>query len=903
MRKGLTQVVAAACLLCAVARGAGVSPGQAEQRALQKLKGQIRGQIVWESNRGGSWDLYTMNADGTGARRLTDGPEVDTQGFFSPDGKLIAFTRAARNSTSVWTMDSDGSNVRKLLDDGSDPRWRKGGRALQFRRRPDRSKKHWRTWEYDFRTGEERLLFPPGGMAFEADIFWAMGNDEGTRFVGWSPRPRGIWVWSPDGTVQAHVSPGCEGQVAADQRYAYGVHSTGDLVRFDLSDGGGMFAMLQRDAVPQEWEHTFFPFVSPDSNWLLYGACPSDQHDHQRSDYEIFVVKLQDWRRAGEPVRLTFNTHTDRWPRIHVASDSSPATLPAGAYDVAGNRGTNPPPKPLPIFTFAGEDAGPEFGGTWGLWPQTEGCRAETTFMAGEDAEGWGGGSMRIVYDITAAPRSFSLWMTPGFPETDLSAHDRFVIQARGDVSSFTLVVKDGNAGDPDSPEGIADYVVDGVRKEWRRFELPFDGFRPRKAGGVVDWRTINHVGIAAIAPQNPLSGTLHVDNLGTVAGPGARLLEESVPGGGESDGPNGSIQLHDQSGPGAEPWDPPAGRKTGVVTKPTRTREEVEELIETLGRKRPDWWASVPLRYPKTLLLTWPRPKHGEPWTPGKYPGQYVISVVNPNPSRWKEGAKLFHHMLTVNQDNREGLASTMDRLGHIYGNLLGDYARAAFWLRKASKARYPTEWLTVALANCYWQLGNAEMAKEALRKSQASNSTAVKLWAEMGDLETALALVEKQARWRAPEGAYLAGGDACRSHGRYGDAIAYYNKVLALPVNRREPEHIKKCHTRARASIDAIRVFENLDLGLVADGVYQGSALGFRGNIEVAVEVRRGRIESVKVIRHKEDWFFSSLTDIPDQIVRNQGLRGVDAVTSATVTSTAIVNAAAKALAAGME
>ena len=61
--------------------------------------------------------------------------------------------------------------------------------------------------------------------------------------------------------------------------------------------------------------------------------------------------------------------------------EGSAAPLPDGAYDVVRNRRMNPPPKPLPIFMFAEEDADPEFGGSWGLWPQTDGCRAETTFM------------------------------------------------------------------------------------------------------------------------------------------------------------------------------------------------------------------------------------------------------------------------------------------------------------------------------------------------------------------------------------------------------------------------------------------------------------------------------------------------------------------------------------------
>ncbi|MGD9498348.1 MAG: hypothetical protein AB7Y46_18795, partial [Armatimonadota bacterium] len=185
-------------------------------------------------------------------------------------------------------------------------------------------------------------------------------------------------------------------------------------------------------------------------------------------------------------------------------------------YDVASNRQTNPPPPPLRIFSFAAEGADPDWGGDWGLWPQAEGCGGEATWVA-EDAEGGKGGSMRVTYDIGADPRSFSMWFAPG-RNVDLSAYDRFVIYARGQVPSFTLVVKD-RTSDPEgaTDAGIADCVVTGVTGEWRRFELPFDRFVPRVAGAGIDWRAINHIGVAMIAGRNATSGTLQVDNLSAV--------------------------------------------------------------------------------------------------------------------------------------------------------------------------------------------------------------------------------------------------------------------------------------------------------------------------------------------------------------------------------------------------
>ncbi|MDA1162559.1 MAG: FMN-binding protein, partial [Planctomycetota bacterium] len=60
---------------------------------------------------------------------------------------------------------------------------------------------------------------------------------------------------------------------------------------------------------------------------------------------------------------------------------------------------------------------------------------------------------------------------------------------------------------------------------------------------------------------------------------------------------------------------------------------------------------------------------------------------------------------------------------------------------------------------------------------------------------------------------------------------------------------------------------------------------------------------IKSVTVTRHREKQYYSSLTDTPRKILARQGVAGIDATSSATITSEAIINATAKALANGMK
>jgi uncharacterized protein with FMN-binding domain len=334
------------------------------------------------------------------------------------------------------------------------------------------------------------------------------------------------------------------------------------------------------------------------------------------------------------------------------------------------------------------------------------------------------------------------------------------------------------------------------------------------------------------------------------------------------------------------------------------RTRAEVEALIQKAGAAPPDWWDSVALNSPPGLDLVWTQPTKGAPWDPQKQLGQYLWSVVNENPGKWREGAKLLHHCLTVNRNDKAKLAKTMDSLGRIYHNLLGDWARAAFWWRKAAGLDPDYGDNNAAeLAHCYWKLGSREMAVAVLEKfpeDDTRHGSYIKLWAEMGDLDKALAMAEGTARAGYPDIGYLAAGDACRMAGRYKQALDYYQKVAACAQGWND---LKQNKARAQASIDAIRAAEGLDLSKVRDGTYRAGSIAYAGLLEVAVEVRGGKILSVKVLKHQEKQYYTALADTPAQIVQKQGIRGVDAVTSATITSEAIMNATVKALAQGMK
>ncbi len=346
------------------------------------------------------------------------------------------------------------------------------------------------------------------------------------------------------------------------------------------------------------------------------------------------------------------------------------------------------------------------------------------------------------------------------------------------------------------------------------------------------------------------------------------------------------------------------AAEEKSAPSKPAtggRTQAEVDALIAKVGRAQPDWWDSVPLNYPRSLDLKWSYPPRGV-WNNQRYLGQYVWDVINPNPDKWKGGVRLMHHVLAENQDRPEIRRRAMIELGRMYNNLLQDHGRAAFWWRQAGVDKTEQGSISaIHLAECYAKLGCKKMALELLATIPPHFAT-IKALADMGEIDDALALADANTKGPSADVACIYAGDACRVSGQYKKAIQYYEKLLGLPSSGRMWKRIERNKERARANVEAIKLFEMLDLARVADGTYRAGSLGFKGQVNVEVVVKSGRIASVRVTQHHEKQFYSALTDTPRKIVETQGVKGIDAVSGATITSEAIINATAKALARGM-
>jgi TolB protein len=92
------------------------------------------GTIAFESDRGGSQQIYLMQAGGGEPNRISFGKGRYSTPVWSPDGKWIAFTKSAGGKFSIGVMKPDGSGERILTEGyhNEGPTWSPNSRVIMF---------------------------------------------------------------------------------------------------------------------------------------------------------------------------------------------------------------------------------------------------------------------------------------------------------------------------------------------------------------------------------------------------------------------------------------------------------------------------------------------------------------------------------------------------------------------------------------------------------------------------------------------------------------------------------------------------------------------------------------------------------------------------------------------------
>jgi Tol biopolymer transport system component len=127
-------------------------------------------------------DIYVANVDGSGLRRLTTAPELDDQAAWSPDGRRIVFRSHRTGDWDIWVMNADGSGQTNLMDNqlparGTEqtPAWSPDGSRIVYASDID-SFSYSKLWTMRPDGTDKRRLFPQSAGTFEVD-----------REPSWSP--------------------------------------------------------------------------------------------------------------------------------------------------------------------------------------------------------------------------------------------------------------------------------------------------------------------------------------------------------------------------------------------------------------------------------------------------------------------------------------------------------------------------------------------------------------------------------------------------------------------------------------------------------------------------------------------------------------------------------------------
>ena len=73
--------------------------------------------IAFTTNRDGNPEIYVMNRDGSGLRRMTNHPAIDVSPTWSPSGNQLAWVSDRTGTGRIYIMNADGTGQRVLINE------------------------------------------------------------------------------------------------------------------------------------------------------------------------------------------------------------------------------------------------------------------------------------------------------------------------------------------------------------------------------------------------------------------------------------------------------------------------------------------------------------------------------------------------------------------------------------------------------------------------------------------------------------------------------------------------------------------------------------------------------------------------------------------------------------------
>jgi Tol biopolymer transport system component len=250
---------------------------------------------------GATFEIYTMNANGTGVTRLTNNSVNDGMPSWSPDGSKIVFDSERDGNSEIYVMNADGSNPTRLTNNPAgdfDPTWSPDGQQIAFVSERDFNREIY-TMNADGSSQTNRS----NNFAFDADPDW---SPDGLHIAFVSDRTGNfdVYVMSPTGVNQNDLinNPAYFDTFPAwspsGQHITFQSNRNGDMEVFQIT--GEIQVNLTN--FPSATDGATMPW-SPDGTKIAF---TSDRD----GNYEIYVMNANG---TGQ-TRLTINAGIDGAP-------------------------------------------------------------------------------------------------------------------------------------------------------------------------------------------------------------------------------------------------------------------------------------------------------------------------------------------------------------------------------------------------------------------------------------------------------------------------------------------------------------------------------------------------------------------------------------------------------------
>lgn len=227
--------------------------------------------------------VFVANANGSGLRRLTNGPARDFDPAWSPDGKRIVFRSERDGSSQIYVMNADGSaqrNISRTAEDNWGPAWSPDGAWIAFN--SARGTGNTQMYGYVMRpdgSGVRRLgniwvEYPAWSPDGQRIVFMSMMSDalgtnphyeihvmnadgSGLKRLTYAGGENGWPVWSPDGKKIAFTS------ARDDRGHAADVGPFFDIYVMD-ADGSNQIRLTRGFGQFSAW--------SPDGRYIVFAS-------------------------------------------------------------------------------------------------------------------------------------------------------------------------------------------------------------------------------------------------------------------------------------------------------------------------------------------------------------------------------------------------------------------------------------------------------------------------------------------------------------------------------------------------------------------------------------------------------------------------------------------------------